>query len=126
MGGNYKGTMSYSFKKSEDDIITRDKICEMEVRQDCSNIHFDCNFYFEGELEKTKSESYAEHIEIHRLKCIIHFPYRQMGSDIGIEVPQALGFNTLEYDKNKKSIKGKYFSNRIGSQGGTIQVNKIK
>jgi hypothetical protein len=127
MGGNYIGFLSYSFKNPNGEEILEEKICEMKVRQDCSNVHFDCKFYFKNKENKeiTESESYAEQIEINRLKPMIHFPYRQSGAIIGIDVPQALGFNSLEYDEEKKTIKGSYFTNRVGSQGGIIQVNKL-
>lgn len=128
VGGKYKGEIEFAYVDSDKKLIKGNKNCNMLIRQTCSIIKVDCEFYYEeSESDKmTSSESFAELIEENEQRIKLFFPYRNSGIKINNEIPEALGYNELTYNKEQESFKGSYFSQRIESKGGSINVKKIR
>ena len=126
LGGEYKGNIKFVFENSLGEKIEGEKVCDMKDFQTCSIIKIDCEFYYEkNDAEKTYSESFAEYIEEKENRVKLYFPYRNSGILIDDKIPEALGFTTLDYKKDKQTLQGHYFSARNESKGGKLTVNKI-
>ena len=126
IGGNYSGTLKFIYQMPNCEKIEGEKKCDVRIFQSCSIIKIDCEFYYElNDEERTYSESFAEYLEQKENKVKLYFPYRNSGILMDDKIPEALGFITLTYNEEIKSLKGNYFSARNESKGGTIQVKKI-
>ncbi len=129
IGGKYKGKINFIFTNSEGKDITGEKICEMDIYQTVSKIKVNCKFYYDEKDEKlkqsTKSKSTIELLEEKDNIITFNFVYENDGVTTNNEVPKALGFNSLEYDKENKSFEGYYFAERVASKNGTIKVKKV-
>lgn len=127
LGGEYKGNVKFVYTNSEGEKLEGVKVCDMKILQTCSILKIDCEFFYEkDDDEKTYSESFAEYIEEKENRVKLYFPYRNYGILIDDKIPEAVGFITLDYKKDKQTLEGHYFSARNESKGGKITVKKIK